>query len=218
LPGIAPAILPMHAALTIALTGGLGSGKSTLARLLVALGAGLIDLDAIARELTGAGGEALGALRAEFGSLVLEHGGGLDRARVRALVFGDAAARARLEAVLHPMIWQRAHQKAELLAREVAYLVFDVPLLTAASVREHRFDRVLLVDCPVELQLARTLQRGGLDRTEIEAIVAAQPHRSERLALADDVVFNGASVAALQEHARRLHALYLAAAAARAGV
>ncbi len=208
----------MHEALTIALTGGLGSGKSTLARLLVALGAGLIDLDAIAHELTGAGGAAIDALREQFGNQVFDRNGGLDRARVRALVYGDPDARARLEALLHPMIWQRAHQTAQALAAGVPYLLFDVPLLTQASMRAHHFDRVVVVDCPVELQVARTLQRGGLDRSEVEAIVAAQPSRSERLALADDVVFNGASVAALEEHARRLHALYLAAASARAGV
>jgi dephospho-CoA kinase len=204
--------------LTIALTGGIGSGKSTLAGMLAGLGAGLIDLDAIARELTAAGGAAIGAIRAGFGDEVLDRDGALDRAGLRARVFRDPPARARLEALLHPMIWQRARQVADALAPGAAYLLFDVPLLTAKSARAQRFDRVLVIDCPVELQVARALQRGGLDRTEIAAIVAAQPSRSERLALADDVVFNGRGSAALQQRARRLHALYRSAACARSGV
>ncbi|HEV3017984.1 MAG TPA: dephospho-CoA kinase [Burkholderiaceae bacterium] len=207
----------MHKPLTIALTGGIGSGKSTLARMLAELGAGLIDLDEIARELTAAGGAAIGAIRARFGEEVIDRSGALDRARLRARVFSEPQARARLEALLHPMIWQRARQTAEALASGAGYLLFDVPLLTAASARAQGLDRVVVIDCPVELQTARALQR-GLAQAEVEAIVAAQPNRTERLALADDVVFNGASVAALQQRARRLHALYRDAAAARRGV
>ena len=197
-----------NGALTIALTGGIGSGKSTLARMLAEQGAGLVDTDAIARELTAAGGAAIDAIRREFGDGAIGSDGALDRASVRAKVFGDPQSRKRLEALLHPMIWQRAESTAEALAATTAYLVFDVPLLAESTVGARRFDRVLVVDCPIRLQVARVVQRGSLPPTEVEAIVAAQASRAERLALADDVVFNGASLAALEQHARRLHRLY----------
>jgi dephospho-CoA kinase len=208
----------MHEALSIALTGGIGSGKSTLARMLVEQGAGLVDTDAIARELTASGGAAIGAIRAEFGDEVITRDGALDRDGVRALVFGDAHSRQRLEALLHPMIWERARQTADALAATCAYLVFDVPLLAESGLRARRFDRILVVDCPVALQVARVVQRGRLSRDEADAIVAAQASRAQRLELADDVVFNGASVAALTQRALRLHALYREHAGRRAGV
>jgi dephospho-CoA kinase len=198
----------VHTPLRIGLTGGIGSGKSTLARMLVGQGAGLVDTDAIARELTAAGGAAIEAIRREFGDEVIGADGALDRAGLRAQVFGDPPTRKRLEAMLHPMIWQRAESAAEALAATTAYLVFDVPLLAESAARGRRFDRVLVVDCPIPLQVARVVQRGSLSRAEAEAIVAAQASRAERLALADDVVFNAASLAALEQRARRLHALY----------
>ena len=193
---------------TVALTGGIGSGKSTLAGMLVEQGAGLIDTDAIAHELTAAGGAAIEDIRCQFGDEVIGADGGLDRAGLRARVFGDPALRQRLEALLHPMIWQRARPMADALAAHAAYLVFDIPLLAESAARAQRFDRVLVVDCPIRLQVERVVQRGSLSRAEAEAIVAAQASRAQRLALADDVVFNGASLAALARHARRLHALY----------
>lgn len=198
----------MSRALTIALTGGIGSGKSTLARMLVERGAGLIDTDAIARELTAAGGDAIEAIRAEFGEMVIGPDGALDRAGLRAKVFSDPPSRARLEALLHPMIWQRAEAISEALAATAAYLVFDIPLFAESASRKRQFDRVLVVDCPVSLQLARVMQRGSLLRAQAAAIVAAQASRAQRLALADDVVFNAATLAALEQRAQRLHALY----------
>ena len=194
--------------LTVALTGGIGSGKSTLARMLVEQGAGLVDADAMARELTAAGGAAIEAIRREFGDEAIGSDGALDRAGLRAKVFGDPQSRKRLEALLHPMIWERAESAAEALAATSAYLVFDVPLLAENASRARRFDRVVVVDCPIPLQVSRVLQRGSLSLAQVEAIVAAQASRAERLALADDVVFNGTSLAALEQHARRLHALY----------
>lgn len=207
-----------NGALTIALTGGIGSGKSTLARMLVEQGAGLVDTDAIARELTAAGGAAIGALRAEFGDEAIGPDGALDRCAVRARVFADPRSRQRLEALLHPMIWQRAGQLAGALAATAAYLVFDVPLLTESATRAQDFDRVLVVDCPVALQVARVVRRGSLDRAEVEAIVAAQASREQRLALADDVVFNGESLEALAQRALRLHSLYASLASGRRAV
>src|SRR5258708_12338795 len=165
----------MHNALTIALTGGIGSGKSTLGRMLVEQGAALIDTDAIAHELTAAGGAAIGALRAEFGDEAIGPDGALDRCAVRARVFADPRSRQRLEALLHPMIWQRAGQLAGALAAAAAYLVFDVPLLTESATRAQDFDPVLVVDCPVPLQVAPLLHRRRLDRARLQPIAATPP-------------------------------------------
>jgi dephospho-CoA kinase len=198
----------MHKSLTIGLTGGIGSGKSTLARMLVEQGAALVDTDAIARELTAAGGAAIEPVRLEFGDEVIGPDGAMDRSVARARAFADPQWRQRLEALLHPMIWQRAMQSAQALAATAPYLVFDVPLLAESAASAQRFDRVLLVDCPVPLQVARVVQRGQLNRAEADAIVAAQASRAQRLALADDVVFNGAGLTGLAQRALRLHALY----------
>lgn len=198
----------MEKVLTVGLTGGIGSGKSTLATMLVERGASLIDSDAIARELTAPGGLAIEAIREAFGEAVIGRDGALDRAAMRAKVFGDPRTRARLEALLHPMIWQRAETIGKVLAASAAYLLFDIPLLAESPERARRFDRVLVVDCPIELQVARVVQRGALARAEVEAIVAAQASRPQRLALADDIVFNAAGIEALEQSARRLHALY----------
>ncbi len=194
----------------IGLTGGIGSGKSTLARLLVDQGARLIDSDAIARELTAAGGAAIEAIAQAFGPGVIEAGGALDRARMRSLVFSDPAARRRLEALLHPMIGARSEQRAAELAPGAPYLVFDIPLLAEGGLRDGRFDRVLVIDCPAGVQMARALQRGTLSRSQIEAVMASQASRERRLAVADDVVFNAMGLADLRRRAERLHAYYFA--------
>lgn len=194
--------------LGIALTGGIGSGKSTLGHMLADQGAGLIDLDAIGRELTAPGAPGLDAIRTEFGDEYIDHEGALDRSLMRTRVFADARLRRRLERLLHPLIWQWAERRAGTLAASVEYLVFDVPLLAEGRARAPRFDRILVIDCPVALQVERVLRRSALQPVEVEAIVAAQPSRQRRLALADDVVFNGAGLAALEARARRLHAQY----------
>jgi dephospho-CoA kinase len=200
---------PKRRALKIALTGGIGSGKSTLAGMLVAQGAGLIDADAIAHELTAAGGEAIAAIRHEFGEEYLDAGGALDRAKMGARVFSDAPWRQRLEQLLHPMIQRRSEQRASALAPTASYLVFDVPLLAEAPQHTGRYDRILVIDCPTELQIARVLARSQRTRSEVEAIIAGQASRSHRLSIADDVVFNALALPALQVRALRLHASYM---------
>jgi dephospho-CoA kinase len=198
----------MDAMPRIGLTGGIGSGKSTLARMLADRGAGLVDSDAIARELTAPGGAALGPIRAEFGPSFFGGDGALDRVRLRHAVFSDAGRRRRLEALLHPMIRERGERLAGQLASRCSYLLYDVPLLAESAAADGRFERVLVVDCPVGQQVARVMQRGSLRREEVLAIVAGQAGRRERLAIADDVVFNGGDLARLERHAQRLHELY----------
>lgn len=175
---------------SIGLTGGIGSGKSTVAALFVECGACLVDTDAIARALTAPGGAALAALAAEFGPAVLAADGALDRERMRALVFADAATKLRLEAVLHPLIGAEADaQAARAGARPV---VFDVPLLAESGQRwRRRVERVLVVDCPPPLQLERVMARSGWSADAVQRVIAQQASRAQRLAIADAVIHNG---------------------------
>ncbi len=172
----------------IGLTGGIGSGKSTVARQLVALGGHLIDTDAIARSLTLPGGAALPALRHAFGDDVVGIDGALDRGRMRALVFTDTGAKARLEGILHPMIGQEARQQAESAGESV--VIYDVPLLVESSHWRRRVDRVLVVDCPVSLQIARVMQRSGWTEAAVQAVIEQQASRAKRRAAADAVIHN----------------------------
>jgi dephospho-CoA kinase len=177
-----------HRGLHIGLTGGIGSGKSTVARLLVERGAVLVDTDAIARSLTLPGGGAIEAIRSTFGADVIDAIGALDRARMRELVFADAQAKERLEAILHPMIGLECNRQA--LAAAGKTTVFDVPLLAESSHWRTRVDRVLVVDCTNETQVARVMNRSGWSREAVQAVIAQQASRERRRACADAVIHN----------------------------
>ena len=181
----------------LGLTGGIGSGKSTVAGLLAAHHqASVIDADAISRQTTSAGGSALPAIAAAFGSELIGADGALDRAAMRELVYQDAEARHRLEAIIHPLVAQETDRQAQqALANGAPILVFDVPLLVEAGARwRARVDQVMVVDCDAQTQLARVMLRNGLPREQVEAIIAAQGSRGQRLSCADTVVFNGLGV------------------------
>jgi len=183
--------LPGRRALAVGLTGGIGSGKSTVAALLVGHGAALVDTDAIAHALTAPGGAAMPALRAEFGDTVAGSDGALDRARMRELVFDDASAKRRLEALLHPMIGAEARRQAG-----AAYdagsrvVVFDVPLLTESSAWRDRCQRILVVDCSADTQVQRVVARSGWSADQVWRVIDAQAPRAARRAIADAVIFN----------------------------
>jgi len=182
--------------LSIGLTGGIGSGKSTVARLLVERGAALIDTDAIARSLAAPGGAAIDTIRDQFGPKAIDTAGGLDRAYMRELVFADTSAKARLEAILHPMIGTECNRQA--LAAAGRTLVFDVPLLAESRHWRTRVDRVLVVDCEETTQIERVMQRSAWSREAVEAVIAQQARREARRAIADAVIFNeGLSLAQL---------------------
>ena len=195
--------------LRVALTGGIGSGKSTVADLLATHGAALIDSDRIAHDLTATRGAALSAITEAFGPELLGPDGTLDRARLRAMVFADAAAKRQLETILHPRIRARAEEMAVAAARSGPYLVFAVPLLVESGAWRERFDRVLVVDCSVATQLQRVLAR-GITREEALPIIAQQATREQRLAAADDVLDNDGELAELVPRVARLHAHYIA--------
>jgi dephospho-CoA kinase len=201
-------------ALLVGLTGGIGSGKTTVANRFGALGVPLIDTDVIAHELTGPQGAAMPAIRDAFGSRVVASDGRLDRAAMRALAFEDPAARKRLESILHPMIREET-MRGIAAAAGSPYAIVVVPLLVESGTWRQWLDRVLVVDCPVELQISRVMQRSGLERPQVEAIIAAQASRAQRLAAADDVVENAGDTAALDPQVRDLHAKYLELATAR---
>jgi dephospho-CoA kinase len=190
----------------VGLTGGIGSGKSTLADRFQALGATVVDTDEISRRLTGPGGGAIDRLAAEFGGKYLAADGALDRAAMRRLAFEDPAARARLEAVLHPAI--RAAADEALASSTGPYAIVVVPLLYETRGYAGRVARVLVVDCPEALQVARAAARSGLAPGEVRAIMAAQWPRWRRLQMADDVVWNGGAPAALDPQCERLHRQY----------
>lgn len=176
--------------LHIGLTGGIGSGKSTVGRLLVKLGAHLVDTDAISRALTATGGRAIPIVRERFGAEVIDSSGAMDRARMRELIFRDPSARHALEGILHPMIHDETEAQA-LLAQPEQPVVFDVPLLVESGLRwRNRVHRILVVDCPVEVQVERVMARSGWAREMVERVIAQQSSREARLAMADDVIVN----------------------------
>jgi dephospho-CoA kinase len=200
-------------ALRVGITGGIGSGKSAVVARFAAHGAAVIDSDAIARALTAAGGEAIEAIRAEFGAAVFDAQGALDRPRMRQRIFADPAQRARLEAILHPRILARCLRAAQAQETAAPLLVFDVPLLAEAPDvhRGLRLDRVLVIDCPEELQLARALARGTMPEADVRGAIASQASRARRLALADDVLVNAGTLAALHARVDRLWQVYTGA-------
>ena len=189
--------------LRIGLTGGIGSGKSTVGSLLAALGAALIDTDAIARQLTEPGGAAIETIRAGFGETFIDVGGALARPAMRALAFSDPSARRRLEAILHPLIGAETERRAAAVTAEV--IVFDVPLLVESKRWRDRVDRVLVVDCSEATQIDRVAARPGWTREMAQAVIAQQATRAARRACADAVIFNdGISLPTLSEEVRTL--------------
>ena len=198
-------------AFSVGLTGGIGCGKTTVADLFAARGASIVDTDQIAHALTAPHGAAMPALLDEFGAAFATPEGALDRAKMRALVFADPGARARLEAILHPRI--RAATAAAALVATGPYVIFVVPLLIESGSWRERVTRILAIDCPEATQVARVMARNGLDEAQVRAIMAAQVTRAQRLAAADDVIVNDAGVDALLPQVERLHAEYLAEAA-----
>jgi len=192
----------------VGLTGGIGSGKSTVAELFARRGVAVVDTDAIAHELTGPDGAAMAAIGAAFGQTVLRADGALDRAAMRGLVFADPPAKARLEAILHPLI--RAESAARCAAASGApYALLVVPLLIESGAYRERVDRVLVIDCAETVQISRVMARSGLAADEVHAIMATQATRAERRAAADDVLLNDDGLEALLPQVETLHWRYL---------
>lgn len=202
--------------LQIGLTGGIGSGKTRVADLFAARGAALIDTDLLAHEITAPGGLAIPALLEAFGPTCLRADGAMDRNAMRELVFSDPAAKARLEGITHPLIRKLTEARAAAIgaAGLHPYLIYVVPLLVESGSWRARVDRVLVVDCSEATQVARVMARNGFSQAQVEAIMARQARRSDRLAAADDVVDNEGPPEALLAQVDRLDQLYRSLAAA----
>ena len=191
----------------VGLTGGIGSGKSAAAAVFDELGASVVDTDAIAHELTAPGGIAIAAIREAFGGEFIGADGALDRARMRAAVFADPAAKRRLETILHPLIRTVTDERTRNATGP--YVVQVIPLLIESGRYRTRVQRVLVVDCPEQMQIARAMARSNLDADQVRAIMAAQVAREVRLAAADDVVDNQGDLASLRAQVEVLHKRYL---------
>lgn len=178
-------------AVRLGLTGGIGSGKSTVLGMLQALGATAIDADAISRATTAAGGAAIPEVARRFGPSFIAPDGALDRSRMREHAYAHPQARRELEAIIHPLVGEEiARQVQAALAAGARCIVFDIPLLVESGRWRQQLDRVLVVDCEPETQVARVTARSGLSPEEVRAIIAAQAPRGLRLAAADLVVCN----------------------------
>jgi dephospho-CoA kinase len=203
-----------HARFIVGLTGGIGSGKSAAAGFFAELGAAVVDADVVAHELTAPGGAAMAAIREAFGPAAVADNGALDRVGMRRLVFSDAAAKARLESILHPLIRAESEIRCDRgLAQGAPYAVLVVPLLIESGAYRNRVSRVVVVDCAESTQVGRVMARSGLAREEVLRIMAAQATRAERLAASDDTLNNDADISRLQAQVAALHRKYLILAA-----
>jgi dephospho-CoA kinase len=193
--------------LLVGLTGGIGSGKTMVSQQLASYGAGIIDTDLIAHHITAASGLALSRIKAEFGDDYIDPAGALDRKKMRELVFSKPQARQLLQEITHPLIRKEAIEHALSLAKsgEVPYLVFSVPLLIESGIWMETIDYLVVVDCPPETQISRVMQRSNLSEKDAQNILDAQTSRSARLAKADFIVENNASVDQLEQNVLGLH-------------
>jgi dephospho-CoA kinase len=194
----------------VGITGGIGSGKSAVSDRFKRLGIKVVDADIASREVVKPGQPALAAISEHFGADVIQADGSLDRAHLRALVFAKPDERIWLERLLHPLINEYLRQ--ELASATSPYAILVSPLLKETG--QSRFThRILVVDVPENVQLARTMARDSNDETQVKAIMAAQASRQSRLAIADDVIQNDAGFEALDAAVATLHQRYLALAA-----
>ncbi len=174
--------------LTVGLTGGIGSGKTTVAHMLAGCGATIIDADSISRSLTEAGGAALMPIKQVFGEEVIGADGALNRGAMREIVFAQPASRTKLEAIIHPLVQMRMSAAIQNAPTDV--VVLDIPLLVESPRWRKQIDLIVVVDCNVETQVSRVMQRNGWAASTIEAIIQSQATRGDRLKAADVVIFN----------------------------
>ncbi len=181
----------------IGLTGGIACGKTTVARLLAERGAIVIDADQISRDVVAPGTDGLAAVRTAFGDAVLDTDGALDRAALGRAVFGDPAARARLEGILHPRIAAESVQRiSAALAQDPPLVVYDAALLVETG-RADAFRPLVVVTAPAAVQRARLIERDGLDADAADARLAAQMPIDEKARYADHLIDNGGTREAL---------------------
>lgn len=196
----------------VGVTGGIGSGKTTVTDAFARLGVEVVDADVIAREVVAAGSPALKRIAEHFGAEILGEDGELDRAALRQRVFSNVEHKNWLNQLLHPLIRQAIEQ--QLQAARSAYCILSAPLLLENKLT-YLTNRVLVVDVPETLQVERTMQRDNSNADQVEAIMAAQISRQDRLAAADDILPNDGTIEALYAKVAALHSDYLAYAKAQ---
>ncbi len=192
--------------LKIGLTGGIGSGKSTVSQIFSDLKIPIIDADIISRQLVEPGKPAIKAIAKQFGQQILTDQGALNRKKLKEIIFSDPEQKKILEQILHPLVFAEMQTQIEQLS--CPYCILSIPLLLETQM-EHFVDRILVIDCPVELQLERVKNRDQLSEDRIKAIIASQATREQRLKAADDVIDNSTDAQALAEQIKKLHNLYL---------
>ena len=192
--------------LRIGMTGGIGSGKSTIGEYFRALGVPVFDADELTRELTARNQPVLDEIREIFGNEAIDSQGELSRSFLRSQIFTNDEQRQRLEALLHPRVYERLGQYSDDL--DVPYVIWIVPLLleTASAAR---VDRVLVIDCPEELQIQRAAARDQQSEADIREIMNRQLTRCERLEQADDVITNDNELDSVKYKVSTLHKKYL---------
>jgi dephospho-CoA kinase len=200
----------------VGLTGGIGAGKSAAAAFFAKCNVPLVDTDQIAHQLTAANGPALPAIVNAFGSEYIDAGGAMHRDKMRARIFTDAAAKARLEAILHPLVFEHSRRALAALpisrSDELGYALLAVPLLFERMTFRHLLWRTLVIDCPTSMQRERVQRRSGWGEVEAARVIASQIPRAVRLQLADDVIVNNADLGALQTGVEQCHFRYQRAA------
>lgn len=195
-----------HMVMKVGLTGGIGSGKSTVAGMFFELGVPIIDADAIAHQIVASDTEVLQQIINKFGQEYLTNEHTLDRRKLKKIIFDDPASKTWLEQLLHPLISKEITKQAQVAA--APYCIVEIPLLIEAGL-QNTVDRILIVDCPQELQIQRTTQRDKQTEAEVKKIIATQITRDKRIDAADDIIVNTGDLAYLKDEVRRLHNLYL---------
>ena len=192
----------------VAVTGGIASGKSAVTARFEALGIVVADADVAARHAIAPGSDGLAKVVEAFGPSVLAPDGALDRAAMRRRVFGDEPARSVLESIVHPLV--RAQLRHECEAAPGPYAIAAIPLLAEGGGRAAYpwLQRILVVDVPVDMQRARLMQRDGIDRELAQRMIEAQASRTQRLAIADDVIANDGTLASLDAQVAALDRRY----------
>jgi dephospho-CoA kinase len=192
----------------VGMTGGIGCGKSEAAKAFAALGIPVVDVDGISHALTKSGQPTLDKIAKTFGKEILDEKGELNRAALRQKIFSEADAKARLEAIMHPAIYEEVLKQLN-QATSAPYQVIDIPLLFEGDHYQSLISRSLVIDCEPEVQISRVSKRSGLTEADVKKIMAAQLPRARRNELADDILINNRSLEELQDKVAQLHEKYI---------
>jgi dephospho-CoA kinase len=192
----------------VALTGGIGSGKSEAAKIFAEMGVPVVDVDIISHQLTAANQPLTKDIEANFGKAFITPEGALNRAAMRKLVFEDASARAKLNAILHPAIYEQALKQLQ-FHKDAPYQILVIPLLFESPRYSPHINRILVIDCDEKTQIKRVKQRSQLPESEIIKIIKAQTSRKKQLTFANDVINNSGNIEKLREKILQIHKKYI---------